>query len=78
MAVFEESPGDFINYILSKESTSAEYGFEEVTHTTLPAAQCKEDGFDCEKYFYHKDSEDSQICRKYGALCGNVLCTHLK
>jgi hypothetical protein len=68
--VFEDAPGDFINYLLSRGDASVEYGFEDDGLAS--------DDFECEKYFYHKDSEDSHICRKYGALCGNVLCPSLK
>jgi len=64
--VFEDSPGDFINYILNK-STTAEYVFNGDIA-----------GFECEEFYYVSYNEDSNICRKSGALCSNTICKHLK
>jgi hypothetical protein len=65
--VFEDSPGDFINYILNKNSTIAEYVFNDTI-----------EDFECGEYFYYEANEDSNICRRSGALCSNLLCKHLK
>jgi hypothetical protein len=73
MEVFEDSPGDFINYILSKESTYAEYEFENQAESKIGDVS---EGFDCDHYFYDK-TVNANLCLKYGALCSTVFCRHL-
>lgn len=76
MEVFEESPGDFLNYILSKETTDAEYEFQEMVGEEVMGDGSGE--FDCKLYFFHNADAHNNLCRKFGALCSNILCPHLK
>jgi len=70
--VFEDSPSDFLQYILSLKDSTLEYEF------SANEDEDSEEDFTCKQYYYNNDNVDTNICRKYGALCSNILCKHVK
>jgi hypothetical protein len=66
--VFEESPGDFINYIIALKDSSVEYGIDSDEDKSETESE-----FECTQYYYSAGLE-SNICKKFGALCSHGFC----